>query len=66
MGRVRQGGYIIEWWVGDHLPRHVHVSDSSGKLLGRVRVDNLQSIDDWKPPKKVLDIIQQLIDDNRL
>jgi hypothetical protein len=24
-GRVRRGGYIFIWWVGDHPPRPVHV-----------------------------------------
>jgi hypothetical protein len=38
MGRIRRGGYIFEWWIGDHPPRHIHVSDGHGKLLGRVRL----------------------------
>lgn len=25
MGRKKRGGYLIEWWIGDHLPKHVHV-----------------------------------------
>ena len=33
MGKVRRGGYVFEWWIGDHPPRHIHVSDSNGKLL---------------------------------
>jgi hypothetical protein len=37
MGKVHRGGYVFEWWIGDHPPRHVHVSDSNGKLLGRSR-----------------------------
>jgi len=55
MGKVRRSGYIFEWWIGDHTPRHVHVSDSNGELLGRVSVPNFESLDDyWKPPKKVV------------
>jgi hypothetical protein len=42
MGRVRRSGYIFEWWIGDHPPRHVHISDSNGKILGRVALDTLQ------------------------
>ncbi len=38
MGRIRRGGYIFEFWVGDHPPRHVHVL-KSGKLLARVELD---------------------------
>lgn len=25
MGRIRRGGYLIDWWIGDHTPKHVHV-----------------------------------------
>jgi len=28
MGKVRRHGYILEWFIGDHVPRHVHVYDS--------------------------------------
>ena len=66
MGKVRRGGYIFEWWIGDHTPRHIHVSDSNGELLGRVALDGEKSLDDWKPPRKVLDLIRQLRDEGRL
>lgn len=39
MGKVRRGGYIFEWWIGDHESRHVHVSDSNGELLGRIALN---------------------------
>ena len=54
MGTVRRGGYIFEWWIGDHTPRHIQVSDSNGELLGRITLGSGQPLDDWKPPKKVL------------
>jgi uncharacterized protein DUF4160 len=66
MGKVRRGGYIFEWWIGDHPPRHVHVSDRNGEFLGRVTVENLQPLDDWQPPRKVVEIIRQLIEEDRL
>jgi len=66
MGKVRRGGYVFEWWIGDHPPRHVHVSDSNGELLGRVAIDDMAQLDDWKPPRKVVEIIRQLIDEGRL
>ena len=25
MGRFKRGGYLIEWWMGDHWPKHVHI-----------------------------------------
>lgn len=66
MGKLRRGGYIFEWWMGDHPPQHVHVSDSEGSLLGRVSVETLQPLDDWKPPRKVVEIIRQLVTEGRL
>lgn len=65
MGKVRRGGYIFEWWVGDYPPRHVHVSDNNGNLLGRVALENMEPLDDWNPPGKVLEIIRQLQDEDR-
>jgi hypothetical protein len=66
MGKVRRGGYIFEWWIGDHAPPHIHVSDSNGELLGRIALDTEQSLDDWQPPKKVLALIRQLQTEGRL
>jgi hypothetical protein len=66
MGRIRRGGYIFEWWTGDHPPRHVHVSDANGELLGRVTVTDKRPLDAWIPPKKVVEIISQLEKEGRL
>jgi len=60
MGKIRRGGYVFEWWIGDHPPRHIHVSDGKGKLLGRVRLDTREAIDAWQPPRKVIEIIEEL------
>jgi hypothetical protein len=31
MGKVRRSGYILEWFIGDHEPRHIHVyNDNAG------------------------------------
>lgn len=32
MGFIRRGGYQIVFWIGDHLPKHVHVY-KDGKLI---------------------------------
>ena len=66
MGKVRRGGYIFERWIGDHPPRHVHVSDSNGELLGRVALETNAPLDDWKPPKKVVELLQQLNHEGKL
>jgi hypothetical protein len=66
MGRVRRGGYVFEWWIGDHPPRHVHVFTGAGKLLARVAVEGFRELDDRPVPRKVLDIIEQLKHEGRL
>ncbi len=66
MGRIRRGGYIFEWWIGDHPPRHIHVSDSNGEILGRVRLDTMEAVDEWQPPSKVIAIINDLKRQGRL
>lgn len=60
MGRIRRDGYVFEWWVGDHPPRHVHVSSIKGELLGRIRPSNKTSVGTWKPPRRVLRTIEDL------
>ena len=40
MGRVRRGGYVIEWWIGDHYPKHVHIY-REGREIAKVRVPGL-------------------------
>ena len=39
MGKIRRSGYVLEWFIGDHQPRHVHVYDSKNRLMGRLDVD---------------------------
>jgi hypothetical protein len=66
MGRIRRGGYIFTTWKGDHPPRHVHVADGNGNGLGRVRIDNKEPLDDWTPPRKVKELIDELEREGRL
>jgi hypothetical protein len=66
MGRVRRGGYLFLWWVGDHPPRHVHVFDSKGRLLGRVAVPGYEPLDIWRPPRNVIEILDNLQKEGRL
>jgi hypothetical protein len=66
MGRIRRGGYVIVWWIGDHKPRHVHVYDGNEEFLGRVEIPTGEPMDTWKPSRKVLKIISELIKEGRL
>lgn len=40
MGRERRGGYLIEWWIGDHAPKHVHVY-RGGRLVAKIEVPGM-------------------------
>jgi len=66
MGKVRRGGYILEWYIGDHKPRHVHVYDSKYRLIGRFDVDRLAGIENWMPDRKLLKIIYDLKKEGRI
>jgi len=66
MGKVRRGGYIIKWFIGDHPPRHVHIETANGKLLGRLNLDTLTGMEDWQPSKELLQVIAELKREGRL
>ncbi len=66
MGKVRRGGYIIFWWIGDHNPPHVHVRTAKGKKLGRVNLNTLQGLENWTPSKDLINILNDLRREGRL
>jgi hypothetical protein len=66
MGKVRRGGYIIEWFIGDHQPRHAHVYNSQRKLIGRLDVDRMTSVEGWTPDHKLVKVITDLKAEGRL
>lgn len=66
MGKVRRGGYIIKWFIGDHPPRHVHVEKETGKLLGRFSLETMQEMGDWQADRKLVRIVEDLIREGRL
>lgn len=66
MGRVRRYGYYVEWFIGDHVPRHVHVYDSKGRLIGRLDIERMVGIEGWMPDKKLVNLIQELRREGRL
>jgi hypothetical protein len=66
VGKIRRGGYIFVWWKGDHPPRHVHVHNNNGKLLGRIVLETMSPLDDWSPPRRVVKIIEEMVKEGRL
>lgn len=44
MARIRRGGFIFVTWMGDHIPRHVHVF-RDGKLVLKWDLDRGQPME---------------------
>jgi hypothetical protein len=59
MGRARRGGYVIEWWIGDHYPKHVHVY-RDGREIAKVQVPGLIVLT-GKLNKRLYKILKQLV-----
>ena len=66
MARIRRYGYVVEWFIGDHVPRHVHVYDRKGRLLGRLDVDRLVGIEGWTPDRNLVKLIVELRNEGQL
>jgi hypothetical protein len=66
MGKVRRGGYIIEWFIGDHRPRHVHVYTDKRERIGRLDVDQMLGVEGWTPDAKLIKLITDLKKEGRL
>lgn len=56
MGRIRRGGYMFEFWVGDHPPRHVHVL-KNGRLLAKVELDESLTLMSGRINKRIRKIL---------
>jgi len=64
MGKVRRGGYVFLTWKGDHSPRHVHVY-RDGKPVVKWDLESWQAMK-GRAPRKVVELIRQLQDENAL
>lgn len=58
MGKIRRGGFLIYYWVGDHEPKHVHVL-KDGRLVAKVRVRDLSALS-GKIDRKLKKILEKL------
>ena len=59
MGRIKRGGYLIEWWMGDHQPKHVHIYRDS-KEVAKVRLPEMIVLT-GQLNKKLIKILEELI-----
>ena len=66
MGRVRRYGYVVEWFIGDHVPGHVHVYDGTGRFIGRLDIHALAGVESWMPDRKLLKLIAELRKEGRM
>jgi len=66
MGRIRRSGYVVEWFIGDHDPRHVHVYDSKGRLSRPLALETPVGLEDWSPPDKLMLLIKDLKAEGKL
>jgi hypothetical protein len=66
MGKIRRSGYILEWFIGDHEPKHVHVYDSKHNFIGRLDVLRLVGVEGWTPDRKLIKLIADLKNEGRL
>jgi hypothetical protein len=65
MGRVRRGGYIFDFWVGDHPPRHVHVLKDR-QLIAKVELDEHLTLMEGKINRRIREILRELVKEGRL
>lgn len=61
MGRIRRGGYLIDCWIGDHSPKHVHVY-RDGVLIAKVEVPGLLVLSGTMG-RRLRKVLEQLIEE---
>ncbi len=65
MGRIKRGGYVFEFWVGDHLPRHVHVY-LDHRLIAKVNLDERLKVMEGRVSRRLRKILETLMTEGRL
>ncbi len=61
MGRIKRGGYLFEWWMGDHYPKHIHIYKNR-KEIAKLRIPEMIILK-GKLNKKLRKIIEKLINE---
>jgi hypothetical protein len=64
MTKLRRGGYVFVTYISDHAPRHVHVYRDGELVLKWNLADQVPM--EGKPTRKVVQLIKELEDENRL
>jgi len=64
MGREKRDGYIIEWWIGDHFPKHVHVYKDR-RQVAKIVVPDMRVLS-GKVNRKLRKVIEELIAEGKI
>ena len=64
MGRIKRGGYIFEFWAGDHFPKHVHILKDR-KLIAKVYLKDF-TIMEGKINSKIYRLLLELREEGQL
>ncbi len=65
MGRIRRGGYIFDFWIGDHPPRHVHVLKDR-RLIAKVELDEPLTVMEGRVNRRIREILKTLVKEGKL
>jgi hypothetical protein len=63
VGRIRRGGYVFIFWMGDHPPRHVHVFEN-GKEVLKGNLDASVTMR-GRATRRMLRLIRELVEEGR-
>ena len=59
MGRKKAGGYIFEWYKGDHEPFHIHIYEDDD-FIGRFDIIGQKPMGGWVLTSKIKKALKQV------
>ena len=59
MGRKKAGGFIFEWYSGDHEPFHVHIYEDSF-FIGRFDVVHQKPMGGWAMTDRIRKALKKI------
>ena len=60
----KEVGTLFGWWLGDHLPKHVHVY-KDGKEIAEIALPGLKVLN-GKMSKKLKNVLMELIKEGKI
>ena len=64
MGREKRDGYIIEWWIGGHSPKHLH-GYKNGRQVAKIVIPDMRVLS-GKVNRKLRKVIEDLIAEGKI